>query len=462
MQQDWDIETQLVVVGAGACGLIAAYAAARRGVEVVLLEKDTRLGNNIELSSGSIAAAGTRLQRAAGIHDTPEQMADDVLRKNDGQADRELTLSLCRKAPEVVSLFVDELGVELFLNTDAGRAGQSSLRLHNPAGRSGALLVRALFDALGKLSNVTFADRTPCAGLATDEQGAVTGVMADAQGTTRIRAQKVILACAGFGSNKEMLRCYIPEMADVEYLGAQTSTGDGIQWAMALGAATDNMTGYMANGLICPGYGTRLPPETPRLGGVIVNIEGKRFCREDLSYSELAGEILKQPRRVAVLVFDQRIHDILAPNIHFRETIDAGALRFGNTLAELATALKLDPERLHASVAQCSASVGEDRSRPGREGCGLSLQPPFYGAYITAALLETQGGLKVDVCGRVVREDGTFIPNLYAGGSTVAGVSGSSGTGYLSGNGLLVALSLGLTAGEHAAAAIESQRRRPI
>jgi fumarate reductase flavoprotein subunit len=61
-EEPWDLETELVVVSARACGLMAAFAAARRGVEVVLLEKDTRLGCNAELASGSIPAAGARFK----------------------------------------------------------------------------------------------------------------------------------------------------------------------------------------------------------------------------------------------------------------------------------------------------------------------------------------------------------------------------------------------------------------
>ena len=56
---------------------------------------------------------------------------------------------------------------------------------------------------------------------------------------------------------------------------------------------------------------------------------------------------------------------------------------------------------------------------------------------------------------RVLRTDGSVIPNLYAGGGTAAGISGDGADGYLSGNGLLSALGLGLIAGEHAAQAIQ-------
>lgn len=456
---NWDLETELVVVGAGACGLMAAFAAARAGVEVVLLEKDTRLGCNTELASGSIAAAGTRFQRALGIEGTAEQMAEEVMRKNHGQADRDIVLAVCRKAREVVDLIVDEVGLPLALNTDAGRPGQSFLRMHNPPGRSGAPLVRAMHEALGRFANFTFADQTPGAGLVTDERGAVTGVVCGPSGEQRIGANKVILACDGFGANKEMLRQYIPEMADAEYIGAQGNTGDGIRWGMALGAAVAHMSGHQGHGLVCPGYGTRLSPDIAVLGGIIVNVEGERFTREDQGYSELAHVVLKQPRGLAVEIFDQRIYDVLATTAHFRDTVEAGALRSGNTVEELAAALRLDAAKLRASIEECNTAARTGKDRFGRESFGPPLAPRFYGATITGGLAHTQGGLKIDVHGRVLRTDGSAIPNLYAGGGTAAGISGDSADGYLSGNGLLSALSMGLIAGEHAAAAIKAKER---
>ncbi|MBI3968632.1 MAG: FAD-binding dehydrogenase, partial [Chloroflexi bacterium] len=55
---------------------------------------------------------------------------------------------------------------------------------------------------------------------------------------------------------------------------------------------------------------------------------------------------------------------------------------------------------------------------------------------------------------RVQREDGSIISNLYAGGGTAAGISGSGPAGYLSGNGLLTAFGFGLIAAEHIAATL--------
>ena len=452
------METELVVVGAGACGLMAAFAAARRGVEVLLLEKNTYLGCNTELASGSIPAAGTRYQKAAGIEGTPEQMAEDILRKNHGQADPEIVHALCRKSCEVIDVLVDEVGLPLALNTDAGRAGFSFLRLHNPPGRTGGPLIRALHDALGRLPQATFADQTPGAGLVSDSLGAVVGVRAGPGGAEPVGAQKVILACDGFGASKEMLRRFIPEMAEVEYIGTQNNTGEGIRWGIELGAATAHMSGYQGHGYVCAGYGTRLSPEIPQLGGIFVNLHGDRFTRDDQGYSEFARVVLGEPGGVAIGIFDRRIYDIVAHTDHFKDTIASGALRPAGTLEDLAAAFRLDPLRLRATMEDYNAGALRGEDRFGRKTFGKPLQAPFFGAKVTGALAHTQGGLKVDVHARVLRADGAVIPNLYAGGGTAAGISGDGPDGYLSGNGLLSALGFGLIAGEHAAAAIHGAR----
>jgi fumarate reductase flavoprotein subunit len=72
---------------------------------------------------------------------------------------------------------------------------------------------------------------------------------------------------------------------------------------------------------------------------------------------------------------------------------------------------------------------------------------------VVPGLFHTQGGLKVDEDARVLRHDGTAVPNLFAGGGAAAGISGRRGAaGYASGNGLLTALGLGRQAGLTAAA----------
>ncbi|MDA0342432.1 MAG: FAD-binding protein, partial [Proteobacteria bacterium] len=83
--------------------------------------------------------------------------------------------------------------------------------------------------------------------------------------------------------------------------------------------------------------------------------------------------------------------------------------------------------------------------------------PPYFAAKVTGALFHTQGGLSIDSSARVLRQDRSALPNLFAGGGAAVGVSGSSVHGYLSGNGLLTAVSLGRIAGQAAAKRVQNR-----
>src|SRR3989337_2229508 len=78
--------TQVLIIGAGACGSFAALAANERGAEVLILERDAKPTGSTSLSGGQIPAAGTKLQRAAGLmDDTPEILANDLTTKPPGE-----------------------------------------------------------------------------------------------------------------------------------------------------------------------------------------------------------------------------------------------------------------------------------------------------------------------------------------------------------------------------------------
>ena len=108
-----------------------------------------------------------------------------------------------------------------------------------------------------------------------------------------------------------------------------------------------------------------------------------------------------------------------------------------------------------------ASSVGDIKAfKTGKKHCpfGRKFQetsildgPPYYGVKVTGALFHTQGGLSVDTQAKVLRKDNSALPNLFAAGGAAVGVSGKGVEGYLSGNGLLMAVSLGYLAGRSAA-----------
>ena len=59
--KSFQTRTQVLVVGAGACGTIAALAAKEHGAEVLILERDAKPTGSTSLSGGQIPAAGTKL-----------------------------------------------------------------------------------------------------------------------------------------------------------------------------------------------------------------------------------------------------------------------------------------------------------------------------------------------------------------------------------------------------------------
>src|SRR5215217_8847320 len=191
-------EAPLLVVGAGACGIVAALAAAKRGTRTLLLEKGTEIAGNTARSTGLIPAAGTRFQREAGIlDDSPHLMAEDILRKNDHESDPRLTHLLCEESGPLVEWLVDEVGCEMVCYRDFLYPGQSRHRMHGPRESYGSELVRQLENAIREDPRIELRTDTAVNGLLY-ESSRVTGVET-ADGT--IEAGVVALALNGFGGD---------------------------------------------------------------------------------------------------------------------------------------------------------------------------------------------------------------------------------------------------------------------
>ena len=75
MQHLDSIVADIIVIGAGGCGMMAALVAAKKGAQVLLLEKTDKPGGGTAFSSKGIRAAGSRCQREAKIPDSPELYA---------------------------------------------------------------------------------------------------------------------------------------------------------------------------------------------------------------------------------------------------------------------------------------------------------------------------------------------------------------------------------------------------
>jgi fumarate reductase flavoprotein subunit len=450
----FDAEADVVVIGAGAAGLTAALAAREAGAQVVLVERDPIPRGSTALSAGLIPAAGTRFQAALGIADDPDAFARDIAAKAHGEADPALVRLMAREAGPSVEWLADRFSLPFSVVHDFDYPGHRARRMHGLPSRSGAELIDRLREA-AEGAQAMLLGGAPAASLYVDEDRTVRGVeIARPDGSREsLGARALVLACNGYGGNPDLVARHIPDMRGALYFGHPGNRGDAIKWGEALGAKLAHLSAYQGHGSVAHPHGILITWATITEGGFQVNAQSERFSDESRGYSEQARDVIAQQGGLAWTIFDARIAGIARQFEDFRQAEAAGAIIEAGTIEELATLLKLPVAALAATSAEVEAlKRGEGQDRFGREFAGSRvLGPPLRGVKVTGALFHTQGGLAVDGEARVILSDGGVAPNLFAAGGAAAGVSGSTASGYLSGNGLLTAVVLGRVAGRAAA-----------
>jgi flavocytochrome c len=456
----FEAEAPLAIVGAGACGLVAALAAREAGAAPLVIERDPVPAGSTALSSGMIPACETEAQRVRGIADSVTLMEGDILAKAKNATDAAMVATLCRESGPAIDWLVARHGIDLTLVEGFLYPGHSVARMHAPPSRTGAALIGSL-TAAAERAGIDLLTSATVRSLYSDRSGRVHGIaLARPDGTQeRIGCRALILACNGFGGNPQMVRRYIPEMADAIYCGHPGNRGDALEWGVALGGEARDMGAFQGHGSVAHPHNILITWALMSEGGIQVNTAGERFSNEHAGYSEQARIVRAQPGSVAWAVHDARLHALGLEFEEYRQAQAAGAVIEAADVAALAARCGLPAAALTATMAatrRLAAGAGSDRF--GRDFTARpSLTPPFFAIRVTGALFHTQGGLAVDTTARVRRRGGGVLPNLFAGGGAARGLSGPADDGYLSGNGLLSAVTLGRIGGRMAAAMLGAE-----
>jgi fumarate reductase flavoprotein subunit len=447
----------VLIIGAGACGLVAALAARDASAEVLVLERDVSPAGSTALSSGFVPAAGTRFQREAGVADSAELLAADIRRKNHGEADPRIVDAVSCASGPAIEWLADRHGVPFMLLTGFLYPGFSVERMHTVPEKTGAALMTHLLRA-ATAAGVDLLCDARVTDLFARPDGRVIGArFARPDGSVEeVGCGALVLACSGFGGNPAMVARYIPELAGVDYFGHAGNQGDAVEWGAALGAKPADMTAYQGHGSVATPHGVLITWALMTEGGIQVNARGERFSNEHDGYSEQCVRVLAQPGRLAWNVYDERLHALAMTFPDYRDAEAAGAIRRAPDAAALAQLVGAPVDALEHTLTDCAAFADGRATDPfGRDFAAKpKLAPPYFAVKVTGALFHTQGGLEIDRDARVLRAGGTPLPNLFAGGGAARGVSGAQVWGYLSGNGLLTAVTLGRIAGTNAAAVV--------
>ena len=452
----------VIVVGGGASGLSAAIEAASAGARTLVLEKNPELGGSSRLSVGSINAAGTSLQRRAGIVDTPDEHFEDMNHFMGPFADKE-NLALRRILVDNAAATLEwmmSLGLSFYGPT--ADPPHRHARMHNVLPNS-----RAYPFYLGRAARKSGAEirlAAPVQELLRADDGGVRGVRARIAGQeVEIEARMgVILAAGDYSNGAELKQAFRPELAAIPAINP-TATGDGHRMGQAFGARIVNGEVIYGPGLrFCappkPTLVSRLPPSRAlgvlmqfalrhlpaslfrpfimsfmtaslgpeasllRAGAVLINREGQRFT-DELQAPGLA--ISRQPGGNAWLVFDERVAAMFSGPPHYVSTAPGVAFAY---LPDYKRHRK-DLYHRAANVEALARSAGLPQANL-REAVAGRMQGTLYAlGPLESRIVITDGGLAVNTSHQVLRADGEVIPRLYA-----AGAAGQGGT-LLAGNG---------------------------
>ncbi|KAG2423533.1 hypothetical protein HXX76_015280 [Chlamydomonas incerta] len=540
---------RVLVVGGGLAGLTAALTAAEQlaaasgaaggggggagsggyEVEVLVVEKMPRLGGNSAKASSGMNALNPQ------DGDSEPLFSSDTLTSGGGASVPELVQRLVHDSPAALS-FLESHGAALAGVTQLGGHSVPRTRTVTAGANVGWVVMSALSAAVKahprirvlegySLKRIVTTQSEPAAGSAQQRpQVEVTSVLLAESGggaaggatssgspaASSVRCGVVVLATGGYAANRELLKRYAPEAADLATTNGPWAAGDALQLAEEAGAQLVGLADVQVHptGFVDPAdpdSGTKfLAPEKLRGVGGLLLAPGSaaRFTNELGRRDQVVAAMADLPRRTAWLLLGAAAaaeYGVGALGFYCSkglmskvETLADAAAVMGVSEAALRGTLT-EYGRLAEQAQQQSAGAGsgqgpaaEGAAAGGVGGDGVSGavvdefgkrvfrnaphpdagSPVFYLARVTPVVHYTMGGVAINQQAQVLRAAGSgprqqqgqqegqqaaeVIGGLYAAGEVSGGVHGHN---RLGGNSLLECVVYGRVAGQAAAAA---------
>ena len=449
-----DEEYDVIVVGAGAAGLMASVTAAEGGLKTLVLEKMPYLGGNMKISAGIIQAAGTSIQAQYGIEgDTVEAFMED-----DKNPDSPYETDYSTDDPVFTRIMYE--GCADIVEELVGRGMEfvdfepATPRYHimSPALYQGGNTLTNLLQQQGEAAGAVYKVDAPAKELVTDEAGNVVGVIAEEAGQRiQYNCPAVILCTGGFSSNNELVSQYYPKYANLRSRASVGATGDGFLMATAVGAATRGMDTDQQMFFVSADTDTDVPLLLTYCSAILVNQKGDRFVNEDINYCLAARATALEEGQVAYIVFGEAIRQN-RPEV--QGYIDNGAVVEAESIEALAE--KIGTPDLVDTLAHYNelAEAGED-TEFGRvvNFETLTSDGSWYAIKVAPAIYNSYGGIAIDTDTHVLKEDGSIIGGLYAAGEVTGSPEVWEGYFYTTGNGQ------GLVYGKIAAETVMAEKK---
>lgn len=469
-----DHKPDAIIIGSGLAGLAAALNILDRGGKVVIIEKEHRLGGNSNKASSGINAC---CHQNSTYGDLLDSFRNDTIKSAGSAVQPQLIDVLVNKSGEAVTWLKERVGIDLSLLAQLG--GHSHKRTHRPSnGMAGAEIIYGMQKAVRayeKTGKVNILVDTRVTQLVTDTNGRVIGVQSKnliSGQIERLMGGNVVLATGGFAADRStgsLLEKYRPELMNMPATAGEFSTGDGVSLATSLRAGVIDMEKVQIHptGWVDPtdpdNRSKVLAAELMRgVGGMLFNMEGKRFCNELGTRSYVTDKMLQHNDHYA----KTGEWDKNSPLESFYLVLSSSAAEDGKKhvdlythkglltkiegISALAEWMGVNKEVIRKSMNQYQKSAAKGVDEWGKvEFRGIprkNLESEiFFAGRVTPVLHYCMGGITIDSEGNVLTEEGSRIEGLHAAGEVTGGVHGNN---RLGGNSLLECTVFGTIVGK--------------
>ena len=417
--------TDVLIVGAGIAGLLTAISAKKEGAgNVTIVEKLGMLGGS---------AVGSTAGIVVDSQYTPSDVDDSIERIMNLYTNLQSFSARESEYPnyDKVEYFFSETGKTYDLLKDQGAKVTDVLDNGTRAWYEYPDGPQAFMDSLAAIAEKLGVEILPSCAVEelVVEDGAVVGVVADLDGKhTIFNAPSTVLCSGGFGSNADMIKEYIPEVARAGLVNRGTAGATGECIAMAMDAGAAGFSDYWATisaGSItfsdeildaCEGIADlKLTRKTKQ--NIIVDSTGKRFSSESVpDQSVIACYMVLNATMPAYILYANPETELQAL---FDKGVEAGVIAKADTIADLELQMGMAAGALVGTVDAyngfCAKGVDDQFGKPAEDLVAFE-EGPFYALEFYTKMIGTMGGIQTNTDMRVLGADGMPIPGLLAAG----------------------------------------------
>ena len=445
-------DTDVVVIGAGACGLAAAVTLAEGGAKVIIFEKQRSLGGSSNFFQG-VFAAESDMQRAQFIGYTRDQAFKNIMEYSHWRANPRIVRAFVNESAETIAWLQKE-GVEF---REVTINMPDAPRTYHVVKGKGEAVVKVLATR-AKEKGVDIRLTTPVKKILKEGNRIIGVIVEEDEEDKQVTAKAVIIASGGYANNKEWVKKYSGFDLGVNLFtrGNVDKMGDGIRMAWEVGAAEDGLgvQELVRSGPIGPEFssGGRINMFTNQ-PDLWVNPRGERFCDESIAFYDTShgNASARHKEGYTYTIFDDSIIQRL-----MEQGLDKNAgmdnlpgskpvgldkelkahLEMGTTEIFEADSIEELAKKIGVNPAVLKATVDEYNRFCERGHDDLFAKDPkylrplkgskFYAVRARTVTLGTLGGLKIDHKMEVLDKKDEVIPGLYAGGYDAFGMWGDS------------------------------------